>query len=304
MIWAPRAPSGHRSAGLWRYARRRLLVGAAQIGAVVAVVYLLALALPGDAAIVAAGDDPDPARVEAIRHQLETQGWATSLRTGQPVLDVIAPALAPTLLLVAVTVALLLPGAVALGALSAYRSGTLLDRVITTVTVGFEAVPEFALAVVLITVFALQLDVLPATALELTPAALVLPVVVLLARSLCGLTRLVRAGTVDALGTGAVAHARRHGITGAALLFRHVLPLGIAPATQQAARTIDWMIGGIVIVETVFAIPGISSVLVGAVSARDLPILAALAVLFAVATVLLNLAADVVSFRLAPRAMP
>ncbi|QSB14611.1 ABC transporter permease [Natronosporangium hydrolyticum] len=308
-----------------RYLLRRGGIGLVQILVVATAVFWLAEALPGDAAVVAAGDDPDPARIALIREQLGLDepasqrylSWLTglatgdlgsSLRTGQPVTELLAPALGPTVVLAVVTLAVLLPLALTLGVTAAVRADGWYDRAVSTTTVALNAVPEFALAVLLVAVFALQLGVLPATAVGATgssllaePSLLALPVAVLLCRSLCALTRLVRAGMVDALDAEYVAYARRHGVTGGRLLLRHALPNALPPAVQQLARTADWLIGGIIVVEAVFAVPGVSSVLVTAVSTRDIPVVQALAVLFAVVTVAVNLLADLVCHRLAPR---
>ncbi|WP_018350554.1 ABC transporter permease [Longispora albida] len=303
------------------YAARRLGLGVAQVLAVVTVIFALTWALPGDAAVVIAGDDPDPARIAGIRAALGLDqpvmdrytswlgGLATgdlgrSLVTGQPVTAVLGAASEPTLLLAGVTLLFLVPAAGALGITCATRAGGRFDRWTTTVTVALHAIPEYALAVLLIGFFALYLGLLPATALgELTPAALVLPVTVLVSRSLCSLARLIRASLIEALASDYVAHARRHGVPAARVLFRHALPNALAPAVQQLARTADWLLGGIIVVEAVFAVPGLSAAVVSSVASRDVPVLQGLAVLFAVLTVVLHLGADVLAYRLAPRAV-
>jgi peptide/nickel transport system permease protein len=133
------------------------------------------------------------------------------------------------------------------------------------------------------------------------PAVLVLPLVVLLARPICSISRLVRAGMIDSLGSDYVRHARRLGIGTGRIRVAHALPNALAPAVQQVARTMDWLLGGVIVVEAVFVIPGLGTTLVDAVAGRDLPVVQGLAVVFAVTTVLANLLADLVAFRLAPR---
>jgi peptide/nickel transport system permease protein len=83
----------------------------------------------------------------------------------------------------------------------------------------------------------------------------------------------------------------------------HALPNALAPAAQQIARTTDWLLGGVIVVEAVFVIPGLGTALVDAVAGRDLPVVQGLAVVFAATTIVVNLAADLVAFRLAPRAI-
>ncbi|MFI1486211.1 ABC transporter permease [Streptomyces sp. NPDC020747] len=311
--------------GLGSWAARRLLLGGAQTVAVVVLVFALTEALPGDAAVALAGDQPDPARIAAIREALDLDrpayerlaDWATgllhadfgnSLTSGRPVSSYISGAFGPTLLLAGLTVALLVPVGVGLGVLAARYEGRFVDRLVSSVTLGVYAVPEFALGVLLVTVFALRLDWLPPTAVGYGtdllghPAALVLPVLVLLSRPVCSLSRLVRAGMIDALASPYVAQARRYGIPGARVRYAHALPNAVAPAAQQLARTVDWLLCGVIVVEALFVIPGLGTVLMNAVAERDVPVVQGLAVVFGVITVVLNLGADLVAHRFAPRA--
>ncbi|MEJ2852092.1 MULTISPECIES: ABC transporter permease [unclassified Saccharothrix] len=305
-----------------RYAVRRLAIGLVQVLAVVTAVFLLVQALPGDAAVALAGDNPDPRRIEEIRAAMGLDrpaierfgAWlgglvqgdlGVSLVSGRPVVEFLADGLGPTLVLAVLALVLLVPLSVLLGVVAALREGGVVDRVLTTVTVGLHSIPEFALAVVLIAVFGVQLQWLPPTAvgadLLAQPQVLVLPLVVLLARPVCSVSRLVRAGMVEALASDHVRHARRLGIGERRVRFAHALPNAVAPAVQQLARTTDWLLGGVIVVEAVFVIPGLGTILVDAVAGRDLPVVQGLAVVFAVTTVLVNLVADLIGFRLAPR---
>ncbi|MFF7590369.1 ABC transporter permease [Kitasatospora purpeofusca] len=300
---------------------RRLLLGLGQSAAVPALVFVLTEALPGDAADALAGDDPDPQRIAVIRPamRLDRPAWerflhwsgdlltgdlGTSLVSGRPVISFLADGLAPTLLLAALTLALLVPLSVSLGVLAARREGGPLDRLVSSTTLAVYAVPEFALGVLLTTVFALRLGWLPPTAIGgvwQQPAVLVLPVLVLLARPVCSISRLVRAGMIEALASPYVAQARRYGLSEARIRWTHALPNALAPAAQQLARTCDWLLCGVIVVETLFVIPGLGTVLLDAVAARDVPVVQGLAVVFGLLTVALNLAADLAARRLAPR---
>ncbi|MBL1097455.1 ABC transporter permease [Streptomyces coffeae] len=311
--------------GLRSWLARRLLVGVAQTVAVVLLVFALTEALPGDAAVALAGDQPDPARIAAIREAMELDrpagarllDWATgllhgdlgtSLVSGRPVSTYVADGFEPTLLLAALTLLLLVPAGVGLGVLAASYEGRWPDRVISSVTLGVYAVPEFALGTLLVTVFALRLEWFPPTAVGYGtdllghPAALVLPVLVLLSRPVCSLSRLVRAGMIDALASPYTAQARRYGVSGVRVVYAHALPNAVAPAAQQLARTVDWLLCGVIVVEALFVIPGLGTVLMNAVAERDVPVVQGLAVVFGLLTVVLNLGADLVAHRLAPRA--
>ncbi|MET9611759.1 ABC transporter permease [Kitasatospora indigofera] len=292
-----------------------------QTAAVLALIFFLTEALPGDAAVALAGDNPDPQRIAVIREAMRLDRpaperflqWAggllhgdlgSSLVTSRPVSSYLADGLGPTLLLAALTLVPLVPLSVTLGVLAAGREGGPLDRLISSATLAVYAVPEFAFGVLLTTVLALRLGWLPPTAIggvRADPAVLVLPVLVLLARPVCSISRLVRAGMIEAMASPYVAQARRYGISAARLRWTHALPNALAPAVQQLARTCDWLLCGVIVVESLFVIPGLGTVLLDAVAARDVPVVQGLAVVFALVTVLLNLAADLVARRFAPR---
>ncbi|WP_335990859.1 ABC transporter permease [Glycomyces sp. MUSA5-2] len=305
------------------YAARRAGLGALQVLAVAVLAFALVELLPGDAAVALAGDQPDPEAIARIRERMHldepalqrlgdwlggllTGDFGASLTTGRSVADILAGALEPTLILAGLTLALLLPLSVGLGVAAARNRGRWPDRLITTATVGLYSVPEFALAVLLVSAFAIGLHWLPPTAVGVPsllaePAVLVLPLLVLLARPICSIARLVRAGMIEALDSEYVAHARRAGVPERRVLLAHALPNALSPATAQIARTADWLLGGVIVVESVFVIPGLGTALVDAVNARDLPVVQGIAVVFGITTVLVNLLADLVAFRLAPR---
>ncbi|MFI2780608.1 ABC transporter permease [Streptomyces sp. ALB3] len=310
--------------GLRSWIARRVVLGVLQTAAVVLLVFALTEALPGDAAVAFAGDQPDPRRIAAVREAMgldrpvheRLADWVTgllhgdfgtSLVSGRPVAGFLLDGFGPTLVLATLTVLLLVPAGVGLGVLAARHEGRFTDRLISSATLGVYAVPEFALGVLLVTVFALRLGWFPPTAvgygtgLLAHPAVLVLPVLVLLARPVCSLARLVRAGMIEALAAPYTVHAERCGLPGARIRYGHALPNALAPATQQLARTIDWLLCGVIVVEALYVIPGLGTVLMNAVADRDVPVVQGLAVVFGLATVVLNLGADLVTHRLAPR---
>jgi peptide/nickel transport system permease protein len=303
-----------------RYVARRVLLGVVQVSLVMVGVFFLTEALPGDAAVTIAGDNPDPAVIADLRARLhlDEPAWTRlgdwllgvlhgdfgeSLVGPRSVVDIVAAAAAPTLLLAALTMALLIPLSVGLGMLAARKEGSRLDRLVTSTTLGLYSAPEFATGVLVVTVFAVQLGWFPPTAVGTTgPAVLVLPVLVLLLRPVCSLSRLVRAGMIDAQSSEYVRHAGRLGLSPMRVRFAHALPNALAPAVQQLARTTDWLLGGVIVVEAIFVIPGLGTTLVDAVSARDLPVIQGLAIVFATTTVLVNLGADIAARVLAPAA--
>ncbi|WAM19442.1 ABC transporter permease [Rhodococcus sp. JS3073] len=310
---------------LTRYAGVRVAVGLAQVLGVLVVVFVVASVLPGDAAVVIAADDADPARIAQLRETLgldrpllvQLGDWlggllrgdlGTSAVSGRPVTEMLSAALAPTLTLAALALAVLIPLAVGLGVAAAVGRGGRVDRTISGAVVALYAVPEFALAIILVAAFAVGLGVFAPTAvgadgpLLWQPELWVLPVAVLVIRPVCSLSRLVRASMITTLDSEYTRHTLRLGVPARRVIWRHALPGSLTPAVQHLARVADWLLGGVVVVEAVFALGGLGQVLVGAVSSRDIPLLMGLAALFALITVTVNTIADIVAFRLNPTA--
>ena len=234
-----------------------------------------------------------------------TGDLGTSLISGGPVLDIVKASVGATLVLTLATLAVVVPLAVALGILMGTRENGRLDRTITSITLALSAIPDFVIAVVLVALFSLKLGWLPATwvggSLLASPVLLVLPVAVLLGRTVCLLSRQVRAGTINALHADYVVQARRLGVPRRRLLLRHVLPNAAVPGVQELARTGDTLLGGVLVVEAIFAIPGFATALVDGVETRDVPVVQGLTLVLAVAALLINLGADLVCNRLVPR---
>ncbi|GAA2796922.1 ABC transporter permease [Saccharopolyspora taberi] len=308
-----------------RFALRRLVVAACQLAAVAVTVFALTSVLPGDTAVVVLGEHATDEQVAALRERLrlDVPPWqrfaewlaglprgdlGTSLLTGTAVSDEISRGFATTALLALLALAVVIPLALAIGVGTGLRRGSALDRGLNGVVVMLDSIPEFALALVLVALFSLHLGWLPATAagasgwsLAAEPAVLVLPVGVLVCKQLCALARQVRVGVAEADSAEYAMHVRLHGLPERAVVLRHVLPNGLAPAVQQLARAVDGLLGGVVVVEAVFALPGMGSGFVGAVMARDLPAVQGYALVFAITTIVLNLLADLASRRLVPQ---
>ncbi|GAA4879945.1 ABC transporter permease [Pseudonocardia benzenivorans] len=309
-------------------ARAGMRVGLAllQLVAVSVGVFVLTTFLPGDTAEVVLGPLATPEQIEVLRGQLglDRPVWAQfadwvgglvhgdlgrSIATGRPVVDDIGSRLGLTVVLALLAVVVLVPLVVVLGLYGGRHPGSPADRLITAATTVAHAVPDFALGLLLVALFALQLGWLPATAAGsvglsgLTAPMLVLPVAILVSNQLGRLARQVRIGVVEADAAEHVAHLRRLGLAERTVLLRHVLPAGVVPSLQQFARTVDGLLGGVLVVEALFALPGLGSGFVAAVQTRDLPVVQAYALLFAATTVVVNLVADLASARLVPQAV-
>ena len=295
-------------------------VAAVQLAAASVLVFALTTLLPGDTAEIVLGPDATDNQVERLRVRLGLDrpaserfaDWASgllrgdlgdSLVTGRPVLDELTDRLGTTALVGGTALLVTVPLAAAIGVLAGRHPGRPADRISTGTVAALQAAPEFALGLLLVGLFSLQLGWLPATAgggSLLTPAVLVLPVLVLVSAQLGRLSRQVRLGVVQADRSPHVTHLRRLGLPEGVVLARHVLPGGVAPALQQLARVTDGMLGGVVVVEALFALPGVGAGFVEAVTLRDLPLVQGYALLFAATTIVVNLVVDLVAARSAP----
>ncbi|RLL66664.1 ABC transporter permease [Streptomyces sp. Z26] len=307
-----------------RYTLRRCAWTVVQLAVLAVVVFALTNLLPGDAATVDFNEQAGLEQVAELRAQMGLDrpwgerllDWAygvahgdlgTSLVGGGPVSGVLAASIGVTATLAAVTLLLLVPLATAVGLLTGLRAGGRTDRAVSAVTLTLTSVPDFVLALLLVAFFSLRLGWLPSTWVGVDgawwerPELFVLPVAVLLARTVCTLSRQVRAGTIAALHSGWAVQARRLGVPRGRLVLRHVLPNAAVPGVQELARTGDQLLGGVLVVEAVFAIPGTATALVEAVQNRDVPTVQGLALALAAVACLLNLGADLVTRRLAPR---
>ncbi len=304
------------------YAAQRAALAVVQLAVLSILVFVLTALLPGDAAEMRFTETLTPSQVEQLRAQLGldqpaverfthwfgnvlTGDLGTSLISGGPVIDIVKDSVGATLVLTLATLAVVVPLAVALGIVMGTRENGLLDRAITSITLALSAIPDFVIAVLLVAVLSLKLGWLPATwiggDLLASPVLLVLPVSVLFGRTVCLLSRQVRAGTITALHAEYVVQARRLGVPRRRLLLRHVLPNAAVPGVQELARTGDTLLGGVLVVEAIFAIPGFATALVDGVETRDVPVVQGLTLVLAVAALVINLGADLVCNRLVPR---
>lgn len=286
------------------------------------VVFLIPYVTPGDPVrkIIrsrVAGEVVDDAAAQGLALELGLKdplavqylGWLGRLARGDlglsyasrtPVIEQVLPALWITLSLVVVTLGVAAAVSVVLGTVAALQEGRPADRVITTVTQAFIAMPEYWLAPMLVLVFALQLSLLPSAGWE-GPASAVLPVAVLALRPISYFTSAVREGMLEALGAEHVVAARARGLSHAQAVRSHVLPNGLLPLTTLVAVWFAGLLGGSVIVEVVFAIPGMGRLLFDAVRNSDIPLAQGGVVVVVGLAVVLTTAADLVHGILNPR---
>ena len=303
------------------YVVRRLLATIPVIGMVAFFVFSLLYLTPGDPAAVIAGDIATVEDIERIRHTLGLDqpllprfwAWASavlhgdlgiSIFTNLPVTQLIGQRVEPTLSLALCTLIVAVLTAVPIGVVAAWRAGKLIDRLVMLFSVAGFSIPVFVLAYVLIYLFAIELDWLPVQGY--TPLRegvwpwlrhLILPSMALGTIYIALIARITRATMLDVLAQDYVRTAHAKGLAPSAVLMRHALKNAAVPIVTIIGIGVALLISGVVVTESVFAIPGIGRLTVDAIIRRDYPIIQGVILLFSTIYVLVNLAVDL-SYRL------
>jgi peptide/nickel transport system permease protein len=313
--------------GISGFILRRILLGLLTLFLVSLVVFAATQALPSDPARAILGRTATPESLKALREQLNLNHSVVSQYThwlggiftgdlgnslaarGEPVTKVLGKRLENSAVLVLLAAVISIPLSILLGVISARRRDGPLDHSMSLVLLALAALPEFVVGIALVLLFATRVfHVLPAVSLippDSSPwqnlKELVLPTLTLVLAVSPYVARIMRASMVEVLESDFVEMARLKGMPERHVLWRHAVPNAIAPAIQVIALNLAYLAGGIVVVEFVFAYPGIGSALVDGVANRDLPIVQALAVLIAAVYVGCNVLADIATILVSPR---
>ena len=295
---------------------RRLLATVPVLAVVAILVFLMLRLTPGDPAAVLAGDAASTEQIAQIRATLGLDRsipeqfaiWVGHLVSGDlgqsyyyktPVTTLIGQRLEPTLSLAALTMTMTVLVAVPLGVLAAWRFGSWLDRGLMAFSVLGFSVPVFVLAYVLIWLVSLKLGWLPvqgyqriADGVGLWLYHLILPSVTLSVIYIALIARVTRASVLETLGEDYIRTARAKGLPEAVVLRRHALANAAVPIATVVGIGIALLIGGVVVTESVYAIPGLGRLTVDAVLARDFPTIQGVILLFSLVYVLINLLVD------------
>jgi peptide/nickel transport system permease protein len=307
------------------YVIRRVLATIPVMAVVALFVFSLLYIAPGDPAAVIAGDQATPADVERIRQSLGLDRpflirfgeWCwqilhgdlgTSIFTNLPVANLIAQRIEPTLSLMAVTLVFAVCIAVPMGVVAAWKVGTWIDRAIMAFAVLGFSVPVFVVGYLLAYIFALRLDWLPVQGYPplsngLWPwlKHLILPAVALGSVYIALIARITRAAMLEVLQQDYMRTARAKGMGQTDLLFVHAWKNAAVPIVTVIGIGIALLIGGAVVTETVFAIPGVGRLTVDAILRRDYPVIQGIVLLFSFVYVLVNLVIDLLYTVLDPR---
>ena len=307
------------------YILRRVLSTVPVMAIVALFVFSLLYIAPGDPAAVIAGDQASPADVERIRQslgldrpflvQFGTWLWrilhgdlGTSIFTNLPVSALIAQRIEPTLSLMVLTLILTILVAVPLGVVAAWKAGSWVDRTIMAFAVFAFSLPVFVVGYVLAYVFALQFDWLPVQGYTPLPEGfwpwlqnLILPSIALGCVYIALIARITRATMLEVLQQDYIRTARAKGLAQTPILFIHALKNAAVPIVTVIGIGIALLIGGAVVTESVFAIPGLGRLTVDAILRRDYPVIQGVVLLFSFVYVLVNLAIDLLYTVLDPR---
>ncbi|MFH0917066.1 MAG: ABC transporter permease [bacterium] len=281
--------------------------------------------LPGDVATMVLGREASQQAKDALRQELgldrplvvqygnwlgdfASGHWGVSISTQEDVRAVTLERLRNSAMLALVAFLMYVPLGILLGVIAAWRRNSPLDQVISAGSLAFVGLPEFVTAVLLIALFSRLLGWLPSSS-AIAPGAsfatalpsLVLPGLTVSLTSLAYVVRMTRSGTVEVLQTDYVRTAHLKGLTSRQVLFGHVLRNSLLPTVTVVAAGVGWLMGGLIVTESVFGYPGLGRLVLFAVQRRDLPLIQATTMLIVVIFALANLCADVIYALLNPR---
>jgi peptide/nickel transport system permease protein len=308
-----------------RFIVKRIAATVPVMAVVALFVFSLLYIAPGDPAAVIAGDQASPADVERIRQglgldrpflvrfgewfwQILQGDLGTSIFTALPVSGMIAQRIEPTLSLMVVTLLLAVSVGVPIGVFAAWKAGSFLDRAIMGFAVLGFSVPVFVVGYLLAYVFAIQLSWLPAQGYTPISAGirpwlenLILPAVALGLVYIALIARVTRATMLDVLSQDYVRTSRAKGLSEGPVLFVHALKNAAVPIVTVIGIGVALLIGGAVVTESVFAIPGLGRLTIDAILRRDYPVIQGVVLLFSFVYVLINLLVDLLYTVLDPR---
>ncbi|CUX60228.1 MULTISPECIES: ABC transporter permease [Agrobacterium] len=304
---------------------RRLVVMLTTLLIVSFIVFSATSLLPGDTATILLGQSATPEAVAGLRTAMHLDDPAlfrfvrwlfgllhgelgTSYANNMAIADLIGPRFINSMKLAGITTIIAVPLALTLGISSAMLRGTLYDRVVTILTIGVISVPEFMIATLAVLLFAVYLKWLPALSLvsEIHSVFDVLrvyamPVITLTFVVSAQMIRMSRAAVIETLDTPYVEMALLKGAPRMRIVLRHALPNALGPIVNAVALSLSYLVGGVIIVETIFNYPGIAKLMVDGVATRDLPLIQTCAMIFCVGYLLLITTADIIAIMSNPR---
>lgn len=304
---------------------KRLLIAGVTLIIVSFAVFFATTLLPGDTATILLGQAATPAAVAALRKAMHLNEpaflrfihWLLGMLHGDfgisyvnnvPVATLIGDRFANSMKLAGATTLVSIPSALTLGIISAIFRDSWLDRTVTISTIGLISVPEFVVATAAVLVFSVYLKWLPALSFANEVHSLgqllrifAMPVITLAIVISAQMIRMTRAAVIEALDTPYAEMALLKGASRARVVLLHALPNSIGPIANAIALSLSYLVGGVIIVETIFNYPGMAKLMVDGVETRDLPLIQSCAMIFCFWYLLLITAADVIAIMANPK---
>ena len=301
---------------MFYYTLRRLSL-AIMVAITVSFVTFMLLRLSGDPAMALAGENATPKEIEVIRHQygldrpiiIQYVNWARRALRGdfgvspyfnQPVEKIIGGRLGITMTLGGCALAFAICLAVPMGVLASIRPNTWIDRVALTISVLGQAMPSFFFGLILIIIFGVMLRWLPISGSS-TWRHFILPAIALGYYAAPAIMRLTRSGMLEVLASDYIRTARAKGLKAGVVLFKHALRNAIIPVVSLLAVQFGFMLGGSLVIETIFAINGVGFLGYESISRTDLPMVQAIVLLVSMFYVILTFFSDLLNAFLDPR---
>lgn len=218
---------------------------------------------------------------------------------GRDVITVIGDGLKTSAKLGVFAAAIALVFGVVFGAIAALRRNKLIDRIIMVITTAFVSMPSFIMGTFLLIIFALVLGILPANGT--TTAGLILPVITLSLSPMANITRLTRSSMLDVLGQDYIRTAKAKGVSGTKIIFGHALKNSLIPVITYCGPMLAYIVTGSLVVEKIFAVPGIGRAFVNSITNRDYPLIMGTTIVLAALIVIMNLVSDILYKVVDPR---
>ena len=302
---------------MFKYIIKRILMLIPIMLGVMVIIFALKVVTPGDPVDQILGESETEEQREAKREELGLNDpiivqfvdyvtgvvrldFGESYRTGEPVLQELLPRLEISIVICFGAVAIGSVIGVILGIVSALKKYTWVDSLVLTISMFFTSIPAFCVALVLIYIFSVNLGLLPATGID-TPAGFVLPMVVVGLSSLSNYTRITRSSMLEVISQDYIRTARAKGQKEGVIVRRHALRNAIIPVAAAIGNQMGHQLGGALIIETVFGIPGIGKYISDAIIARNYPSVLGGVLLLAFLFTLINLIVDISFLIIDPR---
>ena len=218
---------------------------------------------------------------------------------GDMVSDIIARGFGTSLGLGLVAAGIALVTGVVLGSVAALRRNKFVDKLIMVITTAFVSMPSFVVGTLLLYIFALKIQIFPANGAQ--PGGLILPIITLALYPMAYITRLTRSSMLDVLGQDYIRTARAKGVSPMAVVFKHALKNSLIPVITYFGPMLAYIVTGSIVVENIFAVPGIGSSFVNSITARDYPLIMGTTIVLATLIVIMNLVSDILYKVVDPR---